>query len=152
MPSTILLASSLATDFPTFQFHVSDEFRWSPDDMTIFYDGQSTDVASLLHELSHAVLGHKEYKKDIELIELEQAAWTHAVRELAQLYNVDITDDEIQDSLDTYRDWLHARSTCPHCKATGIQTRKSEYKCFVCGTKWRANEARICALRRYTVK
>jgi hypothetical protein len=151
MPSTTSLATKLRRDFPLFAFTASDSFRWSPQDKTVFYDSRSEDTASLLHELGHAQLNHADYSKDIELIEMERDAWECAVRTLANAYAVTISDDYVQRALDTYRDWLHARSTCPHCKATGVQMKKNLYKCVACSTRWRVNDARVCALRRYTI-
>jgi hypothetical protein len=151
MPSITSLATKLQSDFPAYTFIDSDTFRWSPETKTIFFDHSSNDNASLLHELSHAVLDHANYLKDISLIEMERDAWKFAVEELAEKYNVTITDETVQDSLDTYRDWLHARSTCPECQATGVQSKKDSYKCLICGTNWRVNEARLCALRRYKI-
>jgi hypothetical protein len=149
MPSISSLAIKLQADFPAFIFAAGDTFRWSPEEKTILYVESSDDAASLLHELSHALLNHSEYLKDISLIEMERDAWNFAVESLAKKYNVSIEESTVQDSLDTYRDWLHARSTCPTCQATGVQTKKDSYKCLVCGTNWRVNEARLCALRRY---
>lgn len=151
MLSTTSLANNLQPDFSAFIFKASDEFRWAPQENTIFYDQTSDDYASLLHELAHAVLQHENYTKDITLIEMERDAWQYAVTTLAPKYKTTINDNIVQDSLDTYRDWLHARSTCPNCKATGVQTKKSQYKCVLCATQWRVNDARICALRRYTL-
>lgn len=151
MPSTTSLASKLQSDFPAFIFTASNTFHWSPGDGKIHYDHSSDDTASLLHELAHAILGHTEYRKDIELIEMERDAWAHATTSLAARYRIQINDDTVQDALDTYRDWLHARSTCPQCKATGVQTKKDQYKCIACMAEWRVNEARVCALRRYTL-
>jgi len=149
MPSITSLTTKLRTDFPQYTFTPDAMFRWSPDDQTVFYDDTSGNQAALLHELSHALLGHKKYTKDIQLLEMERDAWERA-RGLGPTYGVAIDEAAIQDSLDTYRDWLHARSTCPNCQATGIQSKKSLYSCIACGTSWRVNEARICALRRYT--
>jgi hypothetical protein len=151
MPSTTSLATSLQRDFPAFLFTASDEFRWSPHKNVIYYNRASDDCASLLHELAHASLQHHDYTKDIVLIEMERDAWHYAEVTLAPRYKIHISNDTVQDSLDSYRDWLHARSTCPNCKATGVQTKKSQYKCLLCPTKWRVNDARICALRRYTL-
>jgi hypothetical protein len=151
MPSTHLLPK-LEKDFSAFHFTPATEFRWSPDEMTIYYDEQARDDPTLLHELAHAVLDHKEYVKDIGLIELERDAWEYARNTLAPAYDVVIEEDVIQDSLDTYRDWLHARSTCPRCDATGLQIKKSDYRCIACGSTWRVNDARSCALRRYKTK
>jgi hypothetical protein len=150
MPSTISLISKLQADYPKYCFKSSDEFRWSPEECTIYYKGAPSEPATLLHELSHALLAHTTYVKDINLIELERDAWQYARSTLAPIYSLTIPEDAIQDSLDTYRDWLHARSTCPVCKAIGLQIKASGYKCIVCGTHWRVNDARTCALRRYS--
>lgn len=151
MPLTTSLAAKLQADFPTFTLVAGTAFHWSPQDKKIHYEESSDDTASLLHELSHAILEHTNYSKDIELIEMERDAWEHAVQVLAPTYRITIEDNDVQDALDTYRDWLHARSTCPECQATGVQTKKSQYRCIACMTNWRVNEARVCALRRYTL-
>ncbi|HET8884083.1 MAG TPA: hypothetical protein VFM68_01285 [Candidatus Saccharimonadales bacterium] len=151
MPSTTSLATKLQKDFPHFAFTSSDGFRWSPNDTTVFYDATSNNQAALLHELSHAILDHTQYTKDIELVEMERDAWEHASTSLGSRYGVVIADATIQDSLDSYRDWIHSRSTCPHCQATGVQVKKNQYKCLACNTQWRVNDARVCALRRYTI-
>jgi hypothetical protein len=148
MPLTFLLASKLSRDYPDFQFQESSEFRWSPTTKTIFYEA-SNDTASLLHELAHALLGHTSYTRDIELLEIERDAWHHTTNVLAPHYNTPIDENTPEDAMDTYRDWMHTRSICPNCKATGLQIRKSTYKCVACHAQWRVNDARICALRRY---
>lgn len=149
MPLITSLISRLQSDFPQYHFIEDKTFQWSPADQTIYYNVDSNDQAALLHELAHALLGHTDYDKDIQLIEMERDAWEYA-RTLTS-YDVTVSEDVIQESLDTYRDWLHARSTCPNCHATGMQTKKSYYKCISCSTEWRVNEARVCALRRYKV-
>lgn len=149
MPSTTSLASRLAADFTQIHFVEGSDFHWSPTDKTISYIPVSQNTAALLHEVAHAILGHASYKRDVELLERERSAWTYAYRELSGRYEVPMSEDDIQQALDTYRDWLHARSTCPACEATGIQTKQSEYKCIACHTVWKVNDARICALRRY---
>lgn len=151
MPSMSSLVAKLQADFPQFYFAVSDDFRWSPQEKTIFYIETSNHITSLLHEAAHALLDHSTYNKDIELLEMERDAWNYASSQLSKTYGIEIDDHTIQQSLDTYRDWLHARSTCPTCSAIGVQTEKHQYKCIACQTKWRVNDARICALRRYTI-
>jgi hypothetical protein len=84
------------------------------------------------------------------LVKMERDAWHQAVI-LGQKYNINITIDNAEDSLDTYRDWLHSRSTCPFCRATGIEVKKHLYTCLACNVKWNVNDARICALRRYII-
>jgi hypothetical protein len=149
MPSTHLPINKVSTDFPSIIFVAANEFRWSPEERTVFYEEHSEDISSLLHEMSHAILNHKEYTRDVKLLELERAAWSYAQAVLSPIYHITIDTDQIEDSLDTYRDWLHARSICPICKATGFQIKKTGYKCPACLATWRVNDARMCALRRY---
>lgn len=147
------LFNRIKKDFPEFTFEKSDEFWWSAQNNTIYLDTSDPDSKALsLHELSHALLGHKGYTYDVDLIKIERDAWHHAVNELAETYNVTINDSLIEDNLDTYRDWLHSRSKCPSCEATGLQTKDRSYRCLGCNTRWHANEARICSLRRYIVQ
>jgi hypothetical protein len=151
MPSIASLVTKLQADYPQFVFTAGDDFRWSPQEKTIYYPSRSTDLATLLHEVGHAILAHNAYTKDMQLLEMERDAWEYARQNLSTHYNVALDDLTTQNALDTYRDWLHARSTCPECQATGVQTKTNLYKCLACRTQWRVNEARICALRRYTV-
>lgn len=153
MPSTALIISRLKKDYPQFLFKESARFSWSPTDKTIYYldKNSNNDYYYLFHELSHALLAHANYNYDVELIAMECRAWDTAM-DLADKYNLKIEETAIQSTLDTYRDWLHERSTCPECKATGVQTGKYTYKCLACNYRWRVNEARICALRRYRIK
>lgn len=144
------LIHKLKTEFPTLAFIEAEQFSWSPATKTVFYNrGQAHAPALLLHELSHALLEHREYRRDIELIAMETAAWDEAQRH-AEAYKVRLEESMVQDHLDTYRDWLHARSTCPRCSANGYQTEASHYECAACAHCWRVNEARLCALRRYS--
>lgn len=155
--SMSLLIQTLKNAYPDLTFSEAEQFSWSPSKKTVFYNPTLPHATSLLlHELSHALLEHRNYQRDIELIAMETAAWEKAqllANEYVAILNdpsLDISEDAIQDHLDTYRDWLHARSTCPQCSATGFQTGKSTYACPACSHTWRVNEARLCALRRYS--
>lgn len=151
MPSTISLIKRLRVDYPQFIYKKASSFLWSHSEHTIYYTCENDDYSFLFHELSHALLNHADYGRDIELIAIEREAWNKS-KEIAKNYGVIIDDDFIQLNLDTYRDWLHIRSTCPKCKATGLQTKKYSYKCLVCSHEWRVNDAKTCALRRYSKK
>ena len=150
MPSMHLLLPKLQAAYPHLVFAPGNRFAWSPDAHTVFYDeSDGENVALLIHELAHGLLGHHTYSKDVELLAMESQAWDKA-REIADVHEVVITEDTAQDSLDTYREWLHARSTCPECEATGYQSAKQTYRCVACSHTWTVNEARLCALRRYS--
>jgi len=150
MPSIFSLLSKLRCDFPAINFASGNEFYWSSSTQTVFYNEGSDETALLLHELAHGLLGHVAYRRDVELLAIERQAWDYAITELAPRYAIKITEDDIEHALDSYRDWLHARSTCPNCHATGIQTGQKQYRCLACHKIWSVNEARQCALRRYT--
>jgi hypothetical protein len=119
---------------------------------TVFYNPDLPHAkAMLLHEVSHGILDHHEYRRDVELLALEAAAWEKA-KELAEQYHTAFTADISEDNLDTYREWLHARSTCPGCTANGYQVNATTYRCVACTQSWTVNEARLCALRRTSAK
>jgi hypothetical protein len=150
MPRKNSLLTKLTQDFKQFTFTPDEVFRWSPSLRTIYYpqDSSYTDH-ELLHELGHAVLNHTDYTKDIDLVRIESEAWEHARSNLAPKYAIKIPESIVDELLDTYRDWLHARSLCPNCSQNGLQTTTGTYQCLNCRCQWRANEARICMLRRY---
>lgn len=148
MRSIPSLLPALKQAYPHLSFEPGPQFRWSPSSQTVFYEEDSDNIGLLLHELSHGLLEHRAYSRDIELLSMENDAWKKAV-ELGTELSVAIEEDEIEDHLDTYREWMHARSTCPHCTATGIQVDTKQYRCPACMNEWTVNEARICALRRY---
>lgn len=150
MPSTPSLRNRLASDHPSITFIDGIDYRWDPSHTTISVNPEENDPAALLHELAHAVLEHTAYRRDINLLAMERDAWSYAVQTLAPQYGVTIDDDTVQEHLDTYRDWLHARSRCPRCTATGIQSSHHSYTCLACRATWQVNDARTCALRRYT--
>lgn len=141
------LLQSLRSDFPDIKFKPADEFRWSSSSKTVHYNHTHADSTSLLHEASHASLGHSAYHNDIDLIHLEREAWNKTV-ELGRKYGINIEQDTIESSLDTYRDWLHARSLCPTCKQNGVQTKNNSYACVICEQKWTVNDAKTCGLIR----
>lgn len=133
-------------------FIEGEVFRWDHTACVIYYNPNTPDAAAyMLHEFGHALLNHHTYPYSISLLEMERDAWEEA-RRLAPTYHTGITDDVVQDALDTYRDWLHSRSLCPVCSATGIETSLRRYKCLSCYHTWQTNEAHTCALRRYPTK
>lgn len=149
MPPLSSLIQQLRADFKAYNFRTADTFKWTPADNTIYHPPLQSpeDIWSLMHEIAHAELKHRTYQLDIDLINCETSAWEHAASHIAPRYGAAINRDYIEDHLDTYRQWLHARSTCPECGQNGIQTQNT-YRCINCRCLWRANEARMCALRR----
>ncbi len=149
------LIDQLSARHPGLSFVAGKQFCWAPETSEIFYKQDATGEQaswSLLHETGHALLDHKTYQADFELIRLEVAAWEKA-RELAVELSVEIDEDHIQDCLDTYRDWLYKRSICPKCSTKSIQQSDfAHYRCFNCQTTWRVTASRFCRAYRSTKK
>ena len=139
------LLQRLANDYPQFQFVQSDRARWNASEQTIYY---TNDQPQTLHELGHALLGHNTYRQDVELIQIERAAWVKA-QQLAPRYGLSIDNDTVEEALDSYRDWLHSRSKCPRCRQTGWQdSHDLTYHCPNCQCVWRASGGRQTRMRR----
>jgi hypothetical protein len=132
------LIQRIQSDHPDLIF-VDDEVFYHEPPLTIHL-GPETDHRGLyiLHELGHALLHHRDYRLDIDLLQMETLAWVEAKR-LANLYGIKYNQDFAEERLDTYRDWLHARSTCPICNMNGYQVKspQREYHCPNCLSSWR---------------
>jgi len=151
MPSIHSILKQLQRDYPHLTFRTGNDFYWSPHEQTIYYLDESSDIAALLHETAHALLGHQAYERDIQLLTLESDAWEFARTSLAPKYGLTLDGDTIENDLDSYREWMHKRSTCPNCGALGAQTAARKYLCPACQSVWRVNDARVCELRRYSM-
>ena len=147
------LLTSLAADFGHVTACAGQHFSWSPATQEVIYRTGTeapTDLWSLLHEFGHAALGHKTYHSDFELVRLEVAAWQKA-KQLATGYGLTISEEHVQNCLDTYRDWLHRRSLCPTCGCQSLQRdNQPVYECFNCHTTWRVSASRFCRPYRQT--
>lgn len=143
--------NKLKGDYPQITFIASDVASWSAAANRISYKAKGGIEAqwALLHELSHSLLGHSSYSGDVELLLKEVAAWERAC-ELAFAYKLKIEGYYIQDCLDTYRDWVHRRSSCPICDVQGVQQSERLYQCLNCQTAWRVSSHRFC--RPYRLK
>ena len=139
--------AKLKKDFPDLAFEPGQAFYWSPRGQKVFFkpvdNRDQVAVWSLLHEVGHALLGHKDYETDFELVQMEMQAWTKA-EELAKDYGHSIDLNHIQDCLDTYREWLYQRSTCPTCLNCSLQSDSRSYQCFNCSTIWHVSASRMC--------
>jgi hypothetical protein len=147
------LLTELQRRFPELTFTPGKQFSWSPETSEIFYEAGKPGkkaVWSLLHETGHALAGHESYEADFELLRLEIEAWEKA-RGIAEELGVAMDEDHIQNSLDTYRDWLYKRSICPDCGTKCLQQEDFvHYRCFNCHTVWRVSASRFCrAYRRH---
>ena len=147
------LLSRLQLAYPGVRFTVGAVFCWSPETQEVFYPRKNKTIAatwSLLHETSHALLDHKTYGSDFELLQLEVRAWQKA-KQLAADFGVEIDENHIQDCLDSYRDWIYARSICPSCGTKSLQQGDlKHYQCFNCHETWHVTPSRFCRAYRAT--
>lgn len=147
------LITELKSKFPKLKFTPGRQFSWSPEAGAIIYKPGAKGrraIWSLLHETGHALLRHQSYKADFELLRLEVEAWERA-RQLAADLGTTISEDHIEDCLDTYRDWLYKRSICPTCSTKCLQQGDFvHYRCFNCHTTWRVTASRFGRAYRST--
>lgn len=147
MPKPLL--ERLVARYPDIKFIPGRQFSWSPRRRTVLYVPDANADWSLLHETAHGLLGHERYGSDIELIQMERAAWDRAVLLAAELGLPPIDADHIEDALDTYRDWLYKRSCCPSCSVQGLQEADGRhYRCHNCHARWRVSSARFARVYR----
>lgn len=115
---------NLVKDYPDFKIERGATEHWSPKSNTITFSPSQTPEHirfGILHELAHALLGHTNYQSDFELLKMESQAW-HLASKIGLKYGVTISEDHIQNCLDTYRDWLHRRSQCQLAACTCYKT------------------------------
>jgi len=148
------LVNVLRTRFPNISYREGSTFCWSPRTREVFYvPSQRSQSAtwSLLHETAHALLGHIAYQTDFELVRMEVAAWEKA-KDIGEAMDVLIDEDHVQDCLDTYRDWLCARSVCPQCNTQALQQANLRYyQCFNCHMQWKVTPSRFCRAYRSAI-
>lgn len=141
------LITKITRDFPSLRLRPGSTFYWAPDDQAIFFDSTATGQTarwSLLHEVGHALLEHKNYTSDMDLLALELTAWEKA-QSVGNIYNISIKDEHIQQCLDSYRDWIYKRSTCPICSTTSAQQdNTTTYHCYNCHHAWQVSNGRFC--------
>ncbi len=146
------LIAKLDEEFPNIRFAKSDTFKWDPDEQKIYYSAHAkNNVWSLLHEVGHMALGHQNYRSDFSLLKMEAQAW-HKALEIAKKYGVQIDADHIEKCLDSYRDWLYARSNCRECLQTGMEISTGLYKCINCHFKWQVTPERFCRVYRKKIE
>ena len=123
--------TKIKNDFSNYRFIDGEKFAFRPPKTIVLGPEEPFYELLTLHEISHAILKHKDFRTDAERLKMENAAWDKA-RELADEYGVEISEMIIQRELDTYRDWLHKKSRCPVCGLTRFQTPDGKYHCPRC--------------------
>ena len=94
--------------YPKQRFLPAGYFAYDASEDIVNYDpvGIKTNSGklALLHEISHAMLGHFHYRFDFELYAMEMDAW-NKTRELANKHKLNINEDYINACMDSYDEW-----------------------------------------------
>ena len=130
------LLARLRADYPNLEFLAGERFLFHPP-ATIYYEVNSDDYLSLLHELGHALIDKTDYNQDVELLQIESAAWAKA-KELCAKYHLTFDESYAESRLDSYRDLLHYNSLCPNCSLNGYEDEHQTYHCPLCGASWQS--------------
>lgn len=128
---TQTLLGKIKDDFPELKITNGRKYAFRPPRTIIIGLSEEQDSLLLLHELGHALCGHRDFRTDAQRLRMEREAWGKA-RELAKRYNIDFDEVAMECELDTYREWLDKQSRCPSCKLTRYQTPDGNYHCPRC--------------------
>ena len=129
--SDVGFIEKIAQKDPVLRFAVGPKYAFKPPRTVVLGMKEPRWELLLLHEMGHAISGHKTFRTDVERLKMEVQAWEKA-QELAKEYGVEFDEEMVQDELDTYRNWLHQKSRCPKCGLTRFQTPDSKYHCPRC--------------------
>lgn len=129
MDATFL--ARIKSDFPDYRFISGKRFSFRPPKTIMIGPEEPNDSLLLLHELGHALSGHRDFDTSVRRVKMEREAWDKA-EELALKYSVYFDEELVENELDTYREWLHKKTCCPRCKLTMYQTPDGIYHCPKC--------------------
>ncbi|MBQ6460825.1 hypothetical protein IJJ36_00090 [Candidatus Saccharibacteria bacterium] len=129
MDATFL--AKIRSDYPEFSFREGKRFSFRPPKTIIMRSNEENGELLLLHELGHALSGHKTFDTGARRLKMEREAW-EKVREIAPKYGVGFDDSLVEVELDTYRDWLDKKTRCKKCGLTCYQTPDGVNHCPRC--------------------
>ena len=135
------LVAQLQKDYPDFRFISGRRFSFRPPKtIVIGPDEGETTPFLIFHELGHALSKKYRYDLSIERLKIESLAWQEAKKAYqaclssGKYPNLPPWDEGFaEDQLDTYRDWLHAKSKCKTCGLT-MYEKNSHWFCPYCST------------------
>ena len=81
------LVRRLKEDYPEFVFRTGKKFTFRPPKTIVIGPEETGDSLLLLHELGHALSGHRDFDTDAKRLKMEREAWEKA-RELAKQYKI----------------------------------------------------------------
>ena len=126
-----LLTEKLKKDYPDLRFKEGRKFAFRPPRTIVIGPEEPGAELLLLHEVGHAISGHRDFDVDVKRLKMEVEAWEKA-RDLANNYEMEFSEEVMETELDSYRDWLHQKSRCPACGLTRFETPDGQYHCPRC--------------------
>ena len=126
-----LLTEKSKKDYPDLRFKEGRKFAFRPPRTIVIGPEEPGAELLLLHEVGHAISGHRDFDVDVKRLKMEVEAWEKA-RDLANNYGVEFSEEVMETELDSYRDWLHQKSRCPACGLTRFETPDGQYHCPRC--------------------
>lgn len=135
------IINQLKQDYPNLRFIKGARFSFRPPKTIVVgpYEGKNTPLL-LFHELGHALSKKYSYNLKVERLKIEVAAWQEGKKAYQNYPDLPPWDDDfVEDNLDTYRDWLHKKSTCKACGLTMYQDVNNSWQCPHCATYCRPN-------------
>lgn len=141
--------------YPEQRFLPAGYFAYDASEDIVNYDPgllkRNSGKLALLHEISHALLGHFHYRFDFELFAMEMDAW-NMTRSLAIKHAVGVQESYINECMDSYDIWLTKRGTCPRCNQFNLQSKPNEFRCYRCLTRWKVSQDIQSSIRRVVIK
>lgn len=136
-PNCLNLIQQIVSNYPDFVFYTGRKFAYRPNRKKTIILGPPQPYFALqtLHELAHALCGHKDVSTGVLRLKVEREAWERARTLFSKYQNLcpdSWNEDFIEVSLDTYRDWLHSLARCPDCGLTRFQGDDGVFHCPYC--------------------
>lgn len=125
------LKEQVAADWADLRFIQGRKFAFRPPRTIVIGPAEPHDSLLFLHEVGHAISGHRSFSTGVERLKMEAEAWEKA-RELAAKYGVEWDEEVAQEELDSYREWVHRKARCPKCGLTRYQAPDGTYHCPMC--------------------
>ena len=129
MDATFLAA--VRSRFPEYRFIGGRKFMFRPPRTIVIGPEEEGDELLLLHEVGHALSGHRDFKMNVQRLKMEMEAWEKALG-LAKEFSVEFSEEAVERELDTYRDYVDKKSRCPRCGLARYETPDGQYHCPRC--------------------
>ncbi|MBQ3430949.1 hypothetical protein IJG20_02535 [Candidatus Saccharibacteria bacterium] len=129
--SNLTFLETIKSAYPNFSFKPGKKFLFRPKKTIFYFESDENFRPHLLHELSHALLGHFSFNTSLERLEIERDAW-EKTRELCEQFSIPFPETLAEADLNTYRDWVHQKTLCKTCGLTCLEINLKTLYCPFC--------------------